>query len=112
MTRNCSVWTMEMDSTPPATAICMRSTMICLAAVAMVIRPDEHWRSSVMPATETGKPAARAAMRPTDCCTPCGREQPSRQSSTSAGSTPARWTAAVRAWAASVGDGVSLKAPR
>ena len=25
--------------------------MICLAAVAMAIRPDEHWRSMVMPDT-------------------------------------------------------------
>src|SRR5436309_3404506 len=48
-----------MDSTPPATTMSMRSTMTCLAAVAMVISPDEHWRSIDMPATVTGKPANR-----------------------------------------------------
>ena len=86
--------------------------MICLAAVAIAIKPDAHCRSSVMPATVTGKPARKAAVRPIVCCTPWGMPQPSRQSSISSGATPARSTAAIRASAARVGDGVSLKAPR
>ena len=37
--------------------------MICLAAVAMAIRPEAHWRSRVWPLTDSGRPAASAAMR-------------------------------------------------
>ena len=90
----------------------MRSTITCLAAVAIAIRPDEHWRSIVMPATVTGRPARRAAVRPIVACTPCGSAAPMTTSSISAGSTPARSTAALIAWAASVGEGVALNAPR
>src|SRR5690606_4894203 len=103
---------MDMDSTPPATATCIRATMICLAAVAMAIRPEAHWRSRVLPGTAAGKPAARAAVRPLACGTPWGRAQAIRQASIAAGPTPARATAGHRAWAARVGEGVALKAPR
>ena len=44
--------------TPPATTTSIRSMMICLAAVAIAIRPDEHWRSIVMP--DNGDRAAGA----------------------------------------------------
>ncbi|MNE35622.1 hypothetical protein D3C80_1293940 [compost metagenome] len=103
---------MEMLSTPPATTMGIWSVMICLAAVAMAIRPDAHCRSIVMPATLTGKPAARDAVRPIVCWTPCGRAEPMMQSLISDGSIPARLTAAFSAWAIKLGDGVSLKAPR
>ena len=43
----------------------MPSQTICLAAVEIAIRPDEHCRSMVMPATEAGMPAAMAICRPT-----------------------------------------------
>ena len=43
------VWTRLIESWPPAATTSMRSMMICLAAVAIAIRPDEHWRSMVMP---------------------------------------------------------------
>ncbi len=103
---------MEIDSTPPATAMSMRSTMICLAAVAMVIRPDEHCRSMVMPGTVTGNPALSAAIRPIVCWPPWGSEHPRMQSSSSSGAVFARSTAAVRAWAAKASGWVSLNAPR
>ena len=45
------VWTRLMISCPPAATTSIRSMMICLAAVAIAIRPDEHWRSMVMPDT-------------------------------------------------------------
>ncbi len=38
------------------------STMICLAAVAIAIRPDEHWRSMLMPATSTGQAGGDRAL--------------------------------------------------
>ena len=41
----------------------MPSTMICLAAVAIAIRPDAHCRSSDMPDTLVGSPARSSAVR-------------------------------------------------
>ena len=112
-TRILSFCTIEMLSTPAPMQICMPSTMICLAAVAIDITPDEHCRSIDWPDTVTGRPArssARRAMLPP--CTPCCRAQPITTSSTSAPSMPARFTAWAMAWPASVGDGVALNAPR
>ena len=60
-----------IDSRPPATQMSIRSTMICLAAAAMLISPLEDWRSIVVPATVTGRPARSAAVRPIVACTPC-----------------------------------------
>ena len=57
-----AVCTSEMLSSPPPTAICMSSSMICFAAVAIAIRPDEHCRSTVMPATLSGRPARKRAL--------------------------------------------------
>jgi hypothetical protein len=56
-----SFCTSEIDSTPPPTVMAMPSAVICLAAVATAIRPDAHWRSTVMPATVVGSPARSAA---------------------------------------------------
>ena len=47
---------------PPPMVICMPSSTICLAAVAIAIRPDEHCRSIVMPGTVTGKPARSSGL--------------------------------------------------
>src|SRR3954447_8505468 len=101
-----------MDSTPPATTTSMRSTITCLAAVAMVIMPDAHWRSIDIPATVTGSPARSAAVRPMVVCTPCCRAAPMITSSISAGSSFARSIAARIGCAARVGEGVALNAPR
>src|SRR3712207_5869118 len=101
-----------MLSTPPATQMSIRSTITCLAAVAIAIRPEAHWRSIDIPAVVTGSPARSAAVRPIVVCTPCCSAAPITQSSTSAGAMPARSTAARIACAASVGDGVALNAPR
>ncbi len=86
--------------------------MICLAAVAIAIRPDAHWRSIDMPDTVTGRPERSAAVRPMVVCTPCWSAAPMITSSTSAGSIFARSTAALIAKLASVGEGVALNAPR
>jgi hypothetical protein len=91
----------------------MLSSSICLAAMAIAIMPDEHWRSTDMPATVTGSPAAssdwRAMLRPLE---PCCIAQPMTTSSTSAGSMPERFTASRMAWAPRVGAAVLLNAPR
>jgi hypothetical protein len=90
----------------------MRSTITCLAAVAIAIRPEAHWRSIDMPETVTGSPARSAAVRPIVVWTPCWSAAPITQSSISSGETPERSTAARIAWAARVGEGVALNAPR
>ncbi|MCY1496833.1 hypothetical protein D9M68_307830 [compost metagenome] len=92
---------------------CMPSTMICLAAVAMAIRPEAHWRSRVWPLTEIGRPAASTLMRPRfQPAVPAGIPVPMTRSSISAASMPARSTAARMAKEAMVGAVVALKAPR
>ena len=102
-----------MLSTPPATQMSMRSTMICLAAVAIVISPEEHCRSIVMPGTVTGRPARSATSRPRfGDCDPCCIAAPISTSSTSAPSIPARSTAALTDQAPSVGEVVLLNEPR
>ena len=58
------VWTIEIESWPPAATTSIWSTITCLAAVAMAIRPDAHWRSMVCAATLTGQPARSATWRP------------------------------------------------
>ncbi|MCY1301582.1 hypothetical protein D9M70_512030 [compost metagenome] len=60
----CLFCTREMDSRPPATAMSISSHMMLLAARAMLIRPEEHWRSTAMPETLFGSPAATAHRRP------------------------------------------------
>jgi hypothetical protein len=59
----CSFCTSEIDSTPPPPRSACPSTMICLAAVAMAMSPEEHCRSMLMPDTVVGRPARRAACR-------------------------------------------------
>ncbi len=54
-----------MASTPPPTVTVMPSVMICLAAMAMAISPEEHLRSTLMPGTLVGKPARNALCRAT-----------------------------------------------
>src|SRR3546814_9719802 len=87
--------------------------MICFAAVAIVISPDEHWRSVDMPGAVTGRPARSAMRRATFIvCEPCCIAAPNRTSSISPPSTPARSTAALTEKAPSVGARVLLNEPR
>ncbi|MNV68396.1 hypothetical protein D3C71_1612410 [compost metagenome] len=108
-----SFCTSEMDSSPPATTMSMPSCVTWRAAVAMAIRPEAHWRSSVIAATCTGRPARSAAWRATFMwVVPCCKAAPRITSSTSRGSMPARATACDIAWPPRVGAVVSLNAPR
>lgn len=54
-----------IDSTPPATAMEASPTAIARAAWITASRPEAHSRLTVTPGTEVGRPARRAAMRPT-----------------------------------------------
>ena len=108
-----SVCTSDTDSRPPPTTTVMPSAMIWRAAMAMAIRPEAHWRSTLMAATEVGRPARRALWRAMFMwVVPCCRAAPRMTSSTSAGSTRARSRAWRMAWPPSAGASRSLKAPR
>ena len=107
-----SCCTQEMDSTPPATKTSPSPAITRWAASAMVCRPEEQKRLTVMPATLTGHSAIsaiwRAMLAPV---APSGLAQPMMTSITSAGSTPARCIACLTAWPPSVAPWVMLKAP-
>ena len=86
--------------------------MICLAAVAIAIRPDEHWRSMVIPDTLTGQPARSATWRPIlPNWVPWVSTAPHTTSSISPASIPARSIAGFSEKLPSVGPGVALNAP-
>src|SRR5437016_13056627 len=54
-----------MLSTPPATNTSPSPVLMARAAAVIAARPDEQRRLKVRPATETGKPARRGAIRAT-----------------------------------------------
>ena len=54
-----SFWTHEIDSTPPATTMSFSPAMTRCAAIAIVCRPLEQKRFTVMPLVVIGKPARR-----------------------------------------------------
>src|SRR6476620_8321058 len=85
---------------------------ICLAAVAIAIRPEEHWRSIVIPETPTGQPARSATWRPIlPNWVPWVSTAPHTTSSISPASIPERSIAAFSENEPSVGPGVILNAP-
>lgn len=80
--------------------------------MAMVCKPDEQNRLTVVPLTVTGKPARSAAWRAMlPPVAPSGYAQPRITSSTSPGSTLARSTACLIACAPMVAPCVMLKPP-
>jgi uncharacterized membrane protein len=106
------VCTMLIESWPPAATTSIRSMMICLAAVAIAIRPDEHCRSIVIPDTVTGHPARSATCRPIlPNCVPWVSTAPHTTSSISPGSMPARSIAGLSENEPKVGPRVALNAP-
>ena len=91
----------------------MRSTMTCLAAVAIAIRPEAHWRSMVWAATVTGQPA-RSATCAADVAGlhALGQDAAPDDIVDFAGSIPARSIAARIDKAPRVAPAVALNAPR
>ena len=103
-----------MLSTPPPIAASAPPIMIWWAAMAMACRPEEQKRLTVVPATETGRPARTRATRATLLpCGPFGWAQPRITSSISFGSS---WGALPRTslmqWAARSSGRVMLNDPR
>ena len=107
-----SCWTQEMLSTPPATKVVPSPAMMRCAARAMVCRPDEQKRFTVMPQTLIGQPAISAIWRAMFMpVAPSGLAQPMMTSSTCAASMPARAMACCTAWPPRVAPWVMLNAP-
>ena len=80
-----------IDSPPPPMAISTPSKITERAANAIACKPDAHWRSMVVPAVVTGRPARSSALRAMLVpVVPCCMAQPITTSSTSAGSIFAR----------------------
>src|SRR3712207_7861035 len=80
-----------IDSTPPATTTSAWPLTTGAAAKATACWEDPHWRSIVVPGTDSGQPAARTALRPMlNVCSPTWLTQPQNTSSTTAGSMPDR----------------------
>src|SRR2546430_581261 len=101
-----------MLSTPPATNTSPSPVLMARAAALIAERPEEQRRLKVRPATETGKPARRAAIRATfRLSSPAWFAQPRYTSSTRAGSTPARRTTSPTTSAARSSGRTSLNAP-
>src|SRR6185503_20127177 len=108
-----SFCTSEIDSTPPATKISPSPAITRCAASAMVCRPEEQKRFTVIPGTVCGQPARiaiwRAMFQPV---APSGLAQPMITSSTSSASTFARSSAACTTWPPIFAPCVRLSAPR
>src|SRR5690606_14034391 len=80
--------TMLMLSTPPAITTSAKPHMIFSAAMAIVCRPEEQNRLTVIPGTSVGRPARTAMIRAMfSPCSPSGMAHPMITSSTSLGST-------------------------
>src|SRR6185295_5822295 len=108
-----SCCTSEIDSTPPATNTSPSPAMTRCEARAMVCRPDEQKRLTVMPGTLCGQPARTAIWRAMfQPVAPSGLAQPMITSSTSSASTLARSSAACTTWPPSLAPWVMLSAPR
>jgi hypothetical protein len=107
-----SCCTQEMLSTPPATYTSPSPAITRCEARAMVCRPEEQKRFTVMPETVTGQPAIsaiwRAMLAPV---APSGLAQPMITSSTCAASRPARCKACLTTWPPRVAPCVMLKEP-
>ncbi|CAK0592128.1 Uncharacterised protein [Burkholderia pseudomallei] len=113
MWRFISFCTHEIDSTPPATNTSPSPAITRCAASAIVCNPDEQKRLTVIPGTPTGSPARSAICRAMFApVAPSGFAQPISTSSTRAGSSFARSTAAATTWPPSVAPCVMLNAPR
>ena len=94
------IGTRDIISTPPEITRSSCPDHTAAAALKFVCIDEPHWRSTVVPQTETGQPAASATLRPMfQACSSIWVTQPHWRSSTWPGSTPFRSTRAFTTWA-------------
>ncbi len=111
-TTDAPIGTRDMFSTPAAMTMSYAPAITPWAAKCAACWLDPHWRSTEVPGTVSGKPAASAALRPTfTAWSPTCMTQPMITSSTSAGSMPVRSTRAWMLCAARSTEWVSLSLP-
>ena len=85
------IGTIDMDSVPPPIPHSISPTWMRLAMIATACRPDEQKRLTVQAGTLLGRPAMKAARRPTFIpCSASGNAHPSWMSSMISGAIPAR----------------------
>ena len=71
------IGTLLMASTPPPMTMSMAPEATAWAAKWTACCAEPHWRSTVVPGTVSGNPAARAALRPMFmACSPTVMVQP------------------------------------
>jgi hypothetical protein len=93
--------TRVIDSTPAAITMSIAPDITACAAKCTACCDDPHWRSMLVPGTDSGRLDASTALRATLLdCSPTWPTQPMKTSSTQAGSAPVRATSASSTWAA------------
>ncbi len=87
----------DMFCTPAATTTSAVPDMTAWAAKCTACCDEPHWRSTVVPGTCSGSPAASQAVRAmSPACGPMASRQPMTTSSTAPGSMPVRSISALR----------------
>ncbi len=110
--KDAPIGTRVMFSTPAAITTSYAPAITPCAAKCAACWDDPHWRSTDVPTTVSGKPAASAALRPMlTAWSPTCMTQPMITSSTIAGSMPVRSTSAWMLCAARSTGWVSLSLP-
>src|SRR5262245_49470060 len=106
------IGTRDIDSTPAATTTSRWPDDTAAAALNAAWSEEPHWRSTVEPATDSGHPATRAAIRAMfQPCSPTCETQPICTSSTSPGSSSLRSTSAVSTCPASASARSDARVP-
>ena len=91
---------MLMFCMPPATTRSCTPAMTPIAAKLTACWPEPHWRSTVVPGTASGRPAASQAVRAmSPACGPRLSTHPMTTSSTANGSTSLRSSTSLMTWA-------------
>src|SRR5215218_7940109 len=104
--------TRPIDSTPAATTMSYAPETTPWAAKLIACWLLPHWRSTVVPGTDSGKPAPSSALRVMFAAwSPSCVTAPAMTSSICAGSTPVRVTSSFRLWASRSTGRTSCSAP-
>src|SRR6266550_4318210 len=106
------IGTRDIVSTPAETTRSSCPAEIAVAALKFVCMDEPHWRSTVVPHTDSGQPATSGIIRPRfQPCSPICVTQPSWTSSISAGSRSCRATRPFKTCAASSSPRIDASAP-